>query len=182
MGNLITKKISEEHLLDVEAFSCGGSEKVEHFLKEHALNLEQEDISRTHLVYENDKLIGYFSLFVDTANLFEQQQKKYQIETGLNITSFPAIRIHCFGVDKKYQGRGYGIEILLMAMKVCYEISKKIGVCLIILEADINVEKFYLDRGFTVFQKRSNREDYSVLGFLIRTLRAELSQKEVLSK
>ena len=70
-------------------FSCPLNEDVEHFLKQTALTNQRMGISRTSLIYTNDKpeplLLGYYSLALQVLDLSNISSKTMRKKMGLNI-------------------------------------------------------------------------------------------------
>ena len=75
------EKIKNEYIIDklnknsdLNTFSCG-LEDMDEFLKNDALNQQNENLSVTYLVRYDDEIIGFFSLLSDKIELKEIKTK-----------------------------------------------------------------------------------------------------------
>lgn len=156
----IIDKLNEKS--DLDTFSCG-LEDMDEFLKNDALNQQNENLSVTYLVRHDDEIVGFFSLLSDKIEL-----KDIEDEYDLPYSICPAMKIGRFAVNEKYRSSGLGTVLL---DNICYQIKKisKIhGIRFITVDAYCNVRKFYYKNEFKHFKVKNKKK-------LIRT--AERNEK-----
>ncbi|TBL80643.1 GNAT family N-acetyltransferase [Paenibacillus thalictri] len=155
-------KISREYLTLIKDFDCG-KEVVNNFLKIEALKLHELRKVITHLAFdENQNLVGYFSLFNESVTIVKskrEQQNWDDIRSEKSI--FPAIRLHFLGVNKDYQGRGYGEQLLFEAIAIVKSISTDSGCNFITLETQSDTIQFYIDRMFVRLKQSDHDHSYN---------------------
>ena len=88
----IIDKLNEKS--DLDTFSCG-LEDMDEFLKNDALNQQNENLSVTYLVRYDDEIFGFFSLISDKIEL-----KDIEDEYDLPFSVCPAMKIGRFSVTK----------------------------------------------------------------------------------
>lgn len=116
-----------------KAFDCG-DETVNSFLREKAMQDQERDLSRTMVLIDPDdspgKIIGYHTLLM-------QQVKQEEIPNDRpRITRvIPVILLGQLGIDINFQGKGLGDLLLMDAQARTDEISRKIGVRALMLDA-----------------------------------------------
>ena len=133
-------KLTKEH--ELSSFHCGLND-MDNFLKDDALNQQEDNINTTYLLIHENKIIGFFSLLADSINI-----KDIPEEYECSYKSFPAIKIGRLAIHEDYQKKGIGTKIL---DNICFEIknmSLKIGVKFITVDAYCKVRKFYYDNAF----------------------------------
>lgn len=108
--------LTEKH--DLSGFECD-SDDLNDFLKNDALQQQENKLNLTKLIICDGEIVGYVSLLTDTIPLKDIRDDilKEDIKSQLNITSkkkgMPAIKIGRLAVDKKYSGKGLGSDILM---------------------------------------------------------------------
>lgn len=140
----------------VDLFDCSDQPEVEKFLKRDALRLEQCHACRTHLYYYGDQLLGYYTLFTDYVNLVKSKRKSEgweDVATAMESQYFPAIRLHYFGIDQKFRGKGYGELLILFVQAMCIDLSNYVGFNFIVLEALPQSIGFFDKYGFSKVKK-----------------------------
>ncbi|SFM67975.1 GNAT family protein [Methanolobus profundi] len=94
-------------------FDCGSSQhsdfdKLNAFLKERALEYNQDHFSRTNIYHEDGKCAAYYSLSMNAIN-----GKKIDVDDQYrSLKSYPALFLTRFAVDKKYQRSGIGRGVI----------------------------------------------------------------------
>lgn len=129
---------------------------VEEFLTQNALKFHQVNSAFTHLFFHEDELIGFFTLFADQVNVVKSARKKlnspaFSVHGG---QSYPAIRLHYIGVDKKYLKQKVGEFLLYIALDTCREIAESIGINFVSLEALPSSEGFFKKYEFVKVESR----------------------------
>lgn len=128
---MLIEPLTHEH--NRKSFDCG-DEDVTRFLREKAMQDHERDLSRTMVLIEPKespkRIIGYHTLVMTQVKQEEIPNDRPRITRGI-----PVILLGQLGVDVKYQGRGLG-DILLMDVQArTDEISRKVGIRALMLEA-----------------------------------------------
>lgn len=141
------QQLSKDH--DRSAFDCGVC-PLNEYIKQFALQHASKDISRSFVAITDSsptQILGFFTLSMgslDKENLPEKYQKK------LPNFPIPIARIGRLAVDLNFQGNGLGEGLLMEALQRCFELSEKIGMLAVMVDAkDDNAKRFYLKYGFT---------------------------------
>lgn len=156
MPELFTfNSISES--FDLETFSCGNQD-LDNYLKKYSLKNDIAGISKTYLMLENEKdIVGYFSInnySISYNSLSSKQRYRWELPKY----EIPCALISRLAIQKSKHGLGLGKKILKQALHQIYEISKNIGIYLILVDAiDENAKSFYLKYGFALFPDNTNR-------------------------
>ncbi|SFQ11106.1 hypothetical protein [Salibacterium halotolerans] len=90
---------------DVDLFLCSGQPRVESFFKEKAEMLERTHACKTHVMYYNEQLIGFYTLFADYVTLVTSKRNKEgwkDVATALGNQHFPAVRLHYLAVHEQW--------------------------------------------------------------------------------
>lgn len=88
-------KLTKEH--ELSSFHCGLND-MDNFLKDDALNQQEDNINTTYLLIHENKIIGFFSLLADSINI-KDIPKEYEC----SYKSFPAIKIGRLAIHEDYQ-------------------------------------------------------------------------------
>lgn len=130
------------------------------FLREDALENQEQKLSVTFLWFHEDKLVSYITLLNDKINL-ESDLKEFFKEKGIHYKSLPALKIGRLCVEDKFLRRGLGRLMILSAIKIADEINRnKAGCRFITLDAKRNQDKrldsihFYKKMGFKTLKER----------------------------
>ena len=125
-------------------FDCG-KELLNNYLKKQA----GQDLKRKLAVcfvltdHHSVNIQGYYTLSNNSIPLSqfpEHIQKKFPA----TYHSIPATLLGRLAIDKKFQGRGKGKILLIVALKRSYEISKEIGSFAVVVDPiDEEAERFY---------------------------------------
>lgn len=116
-----------------KAFDSGEPE-VTDFLRTKALQDQERDLSRTMVLVEeagvSTKIIGYHTLVMSLVKQEEIPNDRPVIKRGI-----PVILLGQIGVDVNFHKQGYGELLLMDAQARCDEISRKVGVRALMLDA-----------------------------------------------
>jgi len=128
---LLIEPVTREH--NRKSFDCG-DEDVTRFLREKAMQDHERDLSRTMVLVDPEespkRIIGYHTLVMTQVKQEEIPNDRPRITRGI-----PVILLGQLGIDMKYQGRGLG-DILLMDVQArTDEISRKVGIRALMLDA-----------------------------------------------
>lgn len=163
--NLAIRKLSEEHLPLVDAFSCldtkqalekynskerrrvmKHSKEMEDFLKQEALSEQESGLNTTHLFIdtETDKIAAYVSLCNDSIRLeFEERDG-----LGLAYATVPAVKIARLAVSTEYQGNGMGESLIMFSAYMGRKIREISGLAFLTLDCYEHRVSFYEKVGF----------------------------------
>lgn len=117
-----------------KSFDCG-DDGVNGFLREKALQDHERDLSRTIILSEETEvspkpIIGYHTLVMAQVRQEEIPRDRPRITRPV-----PVILLGQIGVDRKFAGRGFGDLLLMDAQARCDEISRKVGIRALMLDA-----------------------------------------------
>jgi GNAT superfamily N-acetyltransferase len=150
-SELHTIPLNKKH--NLSSFSCLSGE-LNDFLKNDALNDQNNLISRTSLCFWNDEIVGFFTLIADiieakavTDGLEHYEYRKY-----------PGVKIARLAVDSRFERRGIGTYLLLAAIGKTLSICESIGCRYILVDSKKNSIGFYQKNEFKLVEKYKNRE------------------------
>ena len=127
----------------LEHFDCG-IHVLNIFLSEYALKNDINNIGKTFLLVEGEKVLGFFTLAAASISL-ESLPDNYK---KLPKYPLPVIRIARLAVDSKYQHNHLGKLLLQHALSIIINISKKVGTYGIVVDAKETSKGFYENYGF----------------------------------
>ncbi|MFH1181621.1 MAG: GNAT family N-acetyltransferase [Candidatus Woesearchaeota archaeon] len=108
------KVVNLSKVYDLSKFDCGVSDLNE-FIQKDAFEYEEQRLARTFLlIYDNNVLIGFFSLVNDAIRLDDDEKEEDGLDCPMH--EFPATKIARFAVQKEYQGKKVGSTMLMMAV------------------------------------------------------------------
>ena len=117
---------------DRAAFACG-VETVDNFLKKTANKLARADNLRLYAMTDADgALVGFYALNAHAIDYAELPAKFARTRPGHG--SIPAAYISMIGVDARYQGRGFGGDLLADALTRIALAADAIGIAVAILD------------------------------------------------
>lgn len=128
---MLIEPLTREH--NRKSFDCG-DEEVTRFLREKAMQDHERDLSRTMVLIDEKesakRIVGYHTLVMTQVRQEEIPDDRPRITRGI-----PVILLGQLGVDFKYQGQGIGDLLLMDAQARTDEISQKIGIRALMLDA-----------------------------------------------
>jgi GNAT superfamily N-acetyltransferase len=137
--------ISKKH--DREAFDCG-DEALNEFLRRYARRSHERGGAKTFLAIEeagNKTVLGVYSLSpasVDYARTPEIARR------GLARHDVPGFRLARLAVDRRWQGRGIGGQLLLAAGRRCVLAASEVGGVVLVIDAkNERVARWYAGYG-----------------------------------
>ncbi len=137
------------------AFSCGVA-RLDNFLRLSAKKQQKDGFTRLFVAVAEgaSRILGYYALNTHAVGTTElaQNRPRRAPSTG----SLPALYLSMIAVDKSLQGRGLGTDLLIDALRRAWNVSKEVGLKLVILDV---IE----DDGNKAFQRR--KEFYRRMGF-----------------
>lgn len=134
---------------DKSSFSCGKEMLDNYFWKQ-----AKQDVKRklaacfVSIDQDSNKIMGYYTLSSNSI-LNELIPDYFKKNLPNSYSDIPAILLGRLAIDKEFQGKGFGVMLLIDALKRCFEISYSVGAFAVIVEPlDISAEEFYLKYGF----------------------------------
>jgi len=125
-------------------FDCG-NDMINRFLKKNLKKRVKKNLSRAYVILDNnEKFVAFYTL--DSFSIAKDDFKN--IEKPSLPPLVPVIKLGMLGVDKKYQGKGFGKRVLKSAITKTLEVSKVIGCVGLYLLAEKDAIEFYEKFGF----------------------------------
>ncbi len=140
--------ISERH--DVSRFRSG-AESLDIWLQRKARLNGAKGGSRTYVVCEGDRVIGFYSLAASSV-----ERRRVSSRVGRSMPEpIPVILLGQLAVDTGYRGRGLGADLLSDAAKRALAAADVIGARALVVQAlDDEARGFYERFGFRPFSSR----------------------------
>lgn len=148
---------------DRAAFSCG-IEQVDNFFKRTANKLMRAGNLRVYVLKAPDgSLVGFYALNAHSIHYTDLPEKFRRDRPGHG--TIPAAYISMIGVDSRYQGRGYGGDLLVDCLRRIASAAQAIGIRVVLLDVldcgySARVEKraeLYKSYGFTALPGKKLR-------------------------
>jgi GNAT superfamily N-acetyltransferase len=142
MGAISTRApepLSPEH--SVDTFDCGIA-ALDAWLKQRARPNEAAGASRTFVLCEGTRVVGYYSLAAASI-MHSQATGKAKRNTPDPV---PAVLIGRLALDKEWQGRGHGISLLQNAVLRIVGAAETVGVRAILVHAMSEDAKVFYER------------------------------------
>lgn len=143
MGKLSTPEpISRTHLLDTFE---SGEPVLDHWLKHHALDNNSRGASRTFVVHDHHRVIGYYSLATGSITTLKAPGKVRR-----NMPNpIPVMVLGRLAVDQDWQKHGIGKGLLKDAVLRTAKISQDVGIRALLIHAiSESAKHFYKRYGF----------------------------------
>ncbi|TXL20843.1 GNAT family N-acetyltransferase [Methylococcaceae bacterium HT5] len=135
------------------AYECGVDE-LNNYLQRFANQDQKRDLSRIHVLAEEMRIIGYYSIS-SHAVLTHELPDKQRIS---HYSATPFLLLGRLAVDKNFQQQGYGNALIFHAFKTTMEAAEKIGISGMVVDAkDENAANFYEKFGFKRLSASPNR-------------------------
>ncbi|MFA5745391.1 MAG: GNAT family N-acetyltransferase [archaeon] len=157
--NLIIKELSIDYKNTISNFQTYETE-LKRFLIEDAINDQNQNISKTFLLFNNNYLVGYITLLCDSLRLEGDLKDSFK-DKNIVYKSLPALKIGRLAVDDRYQRQGFGqilVKLAFISAKKIY--SNYCGCRFLILDAKHNKEPnkdsihFYKKLNFRILKDR----------------------------
>ena len=136
---------------DLSVFDCG-EPALNDWLRKHAVKNQARNNTRTFVLPTREKcgnkVIAYYALVV--ATLAREDAIQPLREGSSPRHPIPAILLARLGVTKEYQGQGLGKALLKDALQRSLNISKEVGVRVVLVHAKESAAEWYRrEAGFT---------------------------------
>ena len=136
--------IAEHHNFDT--FNCGVS-SLDNWLKKRARSNKRSRASRTYVLCDGDRVIGYYALASGSlANKMAPGKIKRNSPDPI-----PVMVLGRLAIDQEYQGNKLGSALLREAILRVLQAADIVGIKAFLVHAiSAEAKKFYIDRGFIV--------------------------------
>lgn len=164
---------------DRTAFSCG-IEQVDNFFKRTANKLAKADNLRVFvLVDAAATLIGFYAVNAHSVDYQDLPDKYARDRPGHGM--IPAAYLSMIGVDERFQGRGFGGDLLVDGLKRIAQAADHLGIAVVMLDVldcgdpeRVGKRKaLYESYGFEALESNASR-----LFLPIATVRALIGEQE----
>jgi GNAT superfamily N-acetyltransferase len=127
-----------------KSFDCG-HESLDRWLATQARQSMDTRDAVTHLLMDGDVIAGYFCLSAGSVTREESPESIARRAPD----PIPVVRMGRFAIDRKYQGRGWGADLLAEAIRSATASLDVIGARALLVDAiDDSAKSFYLKYGF----------------------------------
>lgn len=112
-----------------------GNQVVDKHFHDHASQLQENNLTKTWVLKfkgQEDLILGFF-----TTNVTEQSREKLPtgfVAKGSQAQGVPLLRLCYIGVNKDYQGRGFGKELLVATLYNAIDVNEETGLAGIIID------------------------------------------------
>jgi GNAT superfamily N-acetyltransferase len=124
--------ISKKH--DREAFDCG-EEPLNEFLRRHARKSHERGGAKTFLAIDDadsKTIIGFYTLSPASVDYARTPEI---VRRGLARHDVPGFQLARLAVDRRWQGRGIGGQLLLVAGRRCLLAATEVGGVVLVIDA-----------------------------------------------
>ena len=136
---------------DTSSFDCGNTE-LNSFLHNHAMSFMKRKLCLVHVLMDENIILGFYTLspFTVDINTFPAKTARKYPKT----MPLPCWLLGKLAVDKRYQKRGLGRELLMTACERAAKLSNEDagGFCIIVDAKDGKAKDFYIKYGFMAFK------------------------------
>jgi len=136
---------------------CCENKNLDQYIKEHANQDLKRKVAVPFVLVKHDQpeILGYYTLSSFSVNLDQlPSSKKKKLP---NYPKIPATLIGRLAVDKDYQGKGLGGDLLIDALSRSYHRSSEIGSFSVVVDANEEARGFYFHYGFQPVIDREDR-------------------------
>lgn len=132
---------------DLTSFRCNDHD-LEEFLRDDALDSQNNRLSATRLVYCQDALVGYFTLVNDS--LVAGAVSPGDGDRDYPYRKYPAIKVARLATHRDYERRRMGSNMLIKIFNMSIKISRHTGCRIITVDATGEAAGFYSKMGFKI--------------------------------
>jgi ribosomal protein S18 acetylase RimI-like enzyme len=130
---------------DVSEFRCGNAQ-LDEWLRDHARPSTRQG-TRTYVLVEDGgaKVVGYFAV---APHLIQREATPKKLGRGAP-RQIPAILLAKLAIDRRFQGRGLGSELLVLALEHIVSAARVAGGKVVVVDAiDEAAARFYRGHDF----------------------------------
>jgi GNAT superfamily N-acetyltransferase len=135
-------RISEEH--EFKSFDCG-EPTLNHWLQARGLGNDRSGASRTYVLCEGNTVIGFYCLATGAA---DRDTAPSLLRRNMP-DPIPVVVLGRLAVDRAYQNRGLGSDLLQDAVRRSMQVAEIAGAAALMVHAiSEDARQFYLSSGF----------------------------------
>lgn len=165
LENLKFKKLNESY--DLSDFFCSEDDLNDFIKKEdEALFYQKELMGITYLVFNNKKIVAFFTISMDSLSV-EKIEDKDKIEC-ISIKTYPSLKIGRLAVDKNYECQGIGSYLVKLVVGKANQLSEIIGCRFVVVNAKENAIPFYEKNEFIMLLKEKNKKQPTMILNIIK--------------
>lgn len=151
-SSLLVYMLNED--TDITQFHCR-IEKIQGFLLELAISFQEELLGATYLIYQDEKLLGFFTISMDSLRIKGMEEED---NIGYEkIEYYPAIKIGQLCVNEENENEGIGSFMLKLICGIGLEFSDKIGCRFLTVNTIPNARTWYEKYGFRPLKYQRRR-------------------------
>ena len=135
---------------NLKSFNCTNHD-LNDFLKNDALENQEQMVSRTYVCLYEEQLVGFYTLTTDIIEV-KHVEEAHQWD-GYKHKKYPAIKLARLAVDSGFERKGVGGLLLSAAVSIAWDISKYVGCRYITVDAKQEAIEFYEKQGFIIVEK-----------------------------
>ncbi|MDR3282411.1 MAG: hypothetical protein LBS92_02230 [Candidatus Methanoplasma sp.] len=139
----------------LDGFVCTRDPDLELFLRNKAVVFEKRDLSRTFLLVDDDKIVGYMSLSITILEIKEDWPVSNQLKRSMNVSNNAPTVAFLIGQLCKADGVSdkIGPDMIDLAMKMFDGMRKVGGGRVVCVDCKEGLLGFYNKNGFRVVSK-----------------------------
>ena len=155
-SDLEIKLLNKAH--DISVFDCE-QQDINKFLMDDSYNQMEHNMNVTHVFLYNSVIVAYFTLCADSIKIkqLKVEHKEELNQLGIDYEYLPALKLCRLGVDKNFKGNHIGPYILEIVIQNAMNLSKKIGLRYISVDAYFTAKWLYDKYNFKLFPKEDNK-------------------------
>lgn len=137
-----------------QAFDCG-VQPLNHFIQKLATQMLKRSEVAIYIACDDTTVAGFYTL---SACEIHQADDPKQLKKHSPHIPIPCVLLGRLAVDKRYQSRGLGGDLLLNALIRCKALAGMLGVAFVVVDAkDEAAKRFYEQYGFIELQHQPMR-------------------------
>ena len=139
-------------------FDCG-RESQTRFLYDYAWHDQRQRVSTTYLYQAAGLLAAYATVCMDAISLGSRERP-----SAIRYQEIGALKLAQLGVDRLFQGRGYGAMAVASVIALAIELSQRAGCRYVTLDAKPDLVEWYQSLGFEINQLKQKQRIEAAAG------------------
>ena len=144
---------------NTDSFNCT-THDLNDFLKNDALENQEQMVSRTYVCFYEKQLVGFYTLTTDIIEV-KHVEEPHRWD-GYKHKRYPAIKLARLSVDSRFERKGVGRLLLSAAVSIALNVSKYVGCRYMTVDAKQEAIGFYEKYGFTVVERTRSKNEPSL--------------------
>jgi GNAT superfamily N-acetyltransferase len=132
-------------------FDCG-RESQTRFLYDYAWHDQRQRVSTTYLYHVLELLAAYATVCMDAISLGRRERP-----SAIRYQEIGALKLAQLGVDRMFQGRGYGALAVADTIALAVELSQRAGCRYVTVDAKPDLIGWYQSLGFEINQLKQKQ-------------------------